>query len=142
MFKKIEGSFEKNSGVKHPDYESRNTRVSEYLRKYGQGKMEKIPTDTRPQVNDPRTVDEMLDDNNFEPSMATDDLDVMLELDSMKDRYNDAVEEINLTKSQKLKFDNAVKVLKDQNSSNDARLDAYRILDELEKQGKISRARD
>lgn len=142
MFKRIKCNSEFNDGIAHPDHEERNTRVSEYLRKYGQGKLEVLPTDNRPQVEDPRTVDEMLAGDNNEISMADDELDIITRLQDASDHFQEVFAEIELTKQQKEKFDNAVKVLNDPNASTEKKVDAYRILDELESKGKVTRARD
>lgn len=140
MFKKIKPVCEKNSSVEHPEHQYTNTRVSEYMRKYGQGKIDVLPTDSRPEVNDPRTPDQMLEDG-FEPGLGTDELDVMAQLDQMRDKYENAVADIKATEKQKEQFDEAVKVLQNKNASYEQISDAYRILDELERKGKISRAR-
>lgn len=140
MFDRIKGSFEKNSGKRHKDYESRNTSVSEYLRKYGTGKLETLPTDTRPEVNDDRSSDDMLNDE-FVEGLGTDELDVLMKIDENKERFQKAIDEVSLTKAQRVKFDNAMKVLNDRNSSTESLRDAYRVLDELEEKGKVKRAR-
>lgn len=141
MFKRIPvRSYEQNNGIAHPDYESRNTRVSEYLRKYGTGKLENLPRDTRPEVVDDRSVDEMLDDD-FVDGLGTDELDVLAKLDEAKERFAKMADTIRETKANRVKFDNAMKVLNDMNSSRDARMDAYRILEELEQKHLVTRAR-
>lgn len=124
----------------HKDYESRDTRVSEYLRKYGTGKIDEMPNDTRAEIKDNRSVDEQLADG-FEPSLGTDDLDVLMELDKAREHYEAALADIELTKQQKADFDKAIKVLKDSNSSIEMKEDAYRILRDLESKGKVTRAR-
>lgn len=140
MFRRdFKRSFEVNSGVLHPEHESRNTRVSEYLRKYGQGKIDNLPQDNRPEVIDSRTVDEKLDDGPLMPGLGTDELDVMAELSRMKDKWNNAVTDIETTKKDKQKFDAAVKVINDKNASYQQQRDAFRILEELEKKGKIKK---
>lgn len=141
MFKKQKPCFEKIDGRPHPDYESRNTRVSEYLRKYGTGKLDNLPRDTRPVVNDERSPDEMMNDE-FVDTMATDELDVMQQLDAAKERFEKMADTIRQTKTNRVKFDNAMKVLNDPNSSYESRKDAYRILDELEQKNVVTRARN
>lgn len=126
----------------HLEHETRNTRVSEYLRKYGQGKIDSLPTDTRPEVRDSRTDEEKINEPlSATDSLAADQLDVMLELQENAKRFEDAFAEIELTKQQKEKFDAAIKVLKDSNSSFEQKMDAERILDELEQSHKLTRAR-
>lgn len=143
MFKRITDiHYEKNSHLLHREHEERNTRVSEYLRKYGQGKIDSMPTDARPQVNDQRTPDEMLDDNTPENHMAFDNLDALMELERKKADFEAAFADIELTQKQKEKFDAAVKVLNDKNSSYEQIKDAERILDELKEAKKLKRARD
>lgn len=140
MFKKVKPVCEKNSPLEHPEHQFTNTRVSEYMRKYGQGKIDVLPTDSRPEVNDPRTPEEMLEDG-FEPGLGTDELDVIQQLDELRDRYNAAVADIKATEKQKAQFDEAVKVLNDPNASYQQMSHAYSILQELERKGKITRAR-
>lgn len=143
MFRRdIKHCFEPNSGVLHAEYEERNTRVSEYLRKYGQGKIDSMPIDNRPTVNDSRTVDEMLDDDDVTARLGADNLDVLMELDRKKADFEAAFADIELTQKQKEKFDAAVKVLNDKNSSYEQQQDALRILDELKEAKKVTRARD
>lgn len=135
-------SFDRVSQVEHPEHETRMTRVSEYLRKYGMGKIDAIPTDTRAVVNDPRTPDEMLDNpDKVTSALNAEPLDVLLELQNKSADYKKALEEIELTKKQKSDFDAAVKVLNDPNSSDEAKYDAHRILEELYQAKKITRAR-
>lgn len=138
----IKTAFEYNDGVDHPDLQHVNTRVSEYLRKYGTGQIDKIPQDTRQEITDNRTPDQMLAEGEMVPGLGTDDLDVMQELSRMRERYVAAIEAINMDKSDKNKFDKAMKVINDKNASYEAQMDAYRILEELEQKGKITRARD
>ena len=143
MFRRdIKPKFEHNSGVLHPEHEERNTRVSEYLRKYGQGKIDSMPTDNRPVVNDNRSVDEMLEDNDITNHMATDQLDAFMELDRKKADFEAAFKDIELTQKQRQKFDAAVKVLNDRNASYEQIKDAERILNELTEAKKVKRVRD
>lgn len=143
MFRRdIKPRLEHNSGIMHPEHEERNTRVSEYLRKYGQGKIDSMPTDNRPVVNDSRSVDEMLEDSDITNHMGTDQLDAIMELDRKKADFEYAFADIELTKKQKEKFDAAVKVLNDRNSSYEQRKDAERILNELQDAKKVKRVRD
>ena len=55
---------EKLSADLHSEHQTRNTDVSYYLMKFGTGKLEELPQDTRPEVHDDRTVDEMLTDDD------------------------------------------------------------------------------
>lgn len=141
MFKREKPVYESNSLLEHEDRQVTNTRVSEYLRKYGQGKIDSMPTDSRSEVVDDREPDQMLDDE-FVDGIGTDELDVMAELDRMKERYQAAQADISATQKQKEAFDAAVKILNDPNSSTDKVREAYSVLEELEKKGKIARARD
>lgn len=140
MFQRINPVFEQNSDLEHEEHQVTNTRVSEYMRKYGQGKIDVMPTDTRPEVDDPRTDEEKLSDD-FTPGLGTDELDVMAKLDEMKERYQNAVADIKVTEKQKAQFDEAIKVLNNPNSSSDAQYHALALLEELERKGKITRAR-
>lgn len=142
MFKRITSiQYEDIDTSLHPEHESRNTRVSEYLRKYGQGKIDSMPVDHRPTVNDTRSVDDMLD-SEYEPSLSTEHLDVLLELERKKEDFIKMNEDIEFTTKQRESFDAAVKVVNDSNSSYDDKLKAYEVLEELEKQAKVIRARN
>lgn len=135
-------SFDRVSQVEHPEHETRQTRVSEYLRKYGMGKIDVIPQDTRPVVNDPRTPDEMLEyPDKLTSALGTEPLDALIEIQNQSETYKKALAEIELTKKQKADFDAAVKVLNDPNSSDESKYDAHRILEELYAAKKITRAR-
>lgn len=126
----------------HPEHETRNTRVSEYLRKYGQGKIDDLPRDSRPEVHDNRSVDEMLDDpSHAADHMSFDELDAISEMNRKADDFKKAFADVKLTVQQKQKFDAAVKVLQDKNASDEQRLHALSILDELEQKHLVTRAR-
>lgn len=133
--------YEPNDGILHSEHESRDTRVSEYLRKYGQGKIDVMPTDSRPQVVDDRSDDEKISDP-FVPSLGTDELDVFQQLEANREKFQAAQADIEMTKKDRVRFDNAIKIINDDNASIDAQRDAYRILEELERKGKVSRVRD
>lgn len=129
--------LEHNSGVLHPEHQSVNTSVSEYLIKYGSGKIDSMPTDTRTEFNDDRSDEVKLKEGDDFP-LGTEELDVLEKLNSMADRLEEINTEVELSKTEKSKFDKAVAVLKDDNSSYEAKSDAYRILRELESKGKVS----
>lgn len=142
MFKRIKPVFENvGQNLPHEDYEVVQTRVSDYLRKYGSGQIESMPQDTRAEIHDERSVDEMLDDERFEPGLGTDQLDIIMEIDKNRKRFEDAINEMELTKKQRDEFDAAVKILNDANSSVQAREDAYKLLQELEQSGKLKKPR-
>lgn len=123
--------FEKNNHVPVKGFERKNTRVSEYLRKYGTGHLENVPTDNRPEMTDDRNVDEMLADG-FEPAQfGTDALDVLAELDSKKAAYEKAVQEIELTKKERQQFDELTAILNDPNASDEKKYEVMRKLDLL-----------
>lgn len=61
--------------------------------------------------------------------------------DKAKD-FENAFKDIELTKKQRDSFDKAIKVLNDANASYEQKVDAYRILDELEQAHKVNRVRD
>lgn len=134
--------FESVSRDVHPEHQTRNTRVSEYLRKYGQGRIDSMPTDNRPLVTDNRSVDEMLSDpDKLTSSLGTDELDVLVEMQQKADDFEAAFKDIELTRKQKEKFDAAIRVLRDKNASYDQLSDASRIIEELEQAKKVTRAR-
>lgn len=141
MYSKVKPVFETNSGLDHPEAQAVNTRVSEYLRKYGQGKIDELPKDSRPVVNDDREASDMLDDD-FVDGIGTDELDVLAQLDNMKERISVAQADLKATERQKEMFENACKVLNDPNSSTSERVHAMNTLDDLEKKGKITYARE
>lgn len=129
---------EKLSDTPHPEYQNVNTRVSEYLIKYGQGKIDSMPTDTRSEVQDNRSVDEMLDDPNPEFNLGTEELDALLEFQSRLEDFKKAELDIKASQKERISFENAMKVLDDPNASGDAKRDAYKILQKLEDSGKLS----
>lgn len=134
--------YEEMDVSKHPEHETRCTLVSEYLRKYGQGKIETMPTDSRPEINDSRSDDEKLDQvDKLTDSLGTEELDVLLQMQDKAADFEKAFKDIELTKKQKADYDKAIEVLKDENASYEMRMDAYRILDDLERKNKITRAR-
>lgn len=141
MYKKREKHYEKLSDERHAEFEVKDTRVSDYLRRYGTGHIEDLPTTSAPEVKDDRTEEEMLN-SEFEPTMATESVDILMEIERNKERFEKAVAEIELTASQKKRFDDAVRVLNDDNASIDSKREAYSILQELEDTGKLTRARD
>lgn len=126
------------SDVRHAEYQNVNTRVSEYLLKYGQGKIDVMPTDNRPEVTDDRSVDQMLDDETPEFDISSDELDVLLEFQKNADKFEQARLAIESSEKDKTAFENAMKVLNDPNSSDEAKRDSYRILDKLKQQGKVT----
>lgn len=140
MFARQKPAFEHNSLLEHDEHQEMNTRVSEYLRKYGQGKIDELPKDSRPEVSDDRPDDEKLNDE-FVDSLGTDELDVIAQLEAMRERYENAVADIKATEKQKQQFDDAVRVINDANSTPVQVREAYAVLNELESKGKITRAR-
>lgn len=138
-YKKFPPVGEKNSGINHPEYEVRETRVSDYLRRYGTGKIEDLPTTSAPEVHDDRTVDEMLD-SEFEPSLGTETVDVLMEIERNKERFEKAAAAIEASKTDKKRFDDAISVLRDGDAPYARKVEAYQILQELEDKGMIVRA--
>lgn len=137
MFKRENPVYENVSSELHPEHQDVNTRVSEYLIKYGQGKLDRMPNDTRQEVQDDRTVDQMLEDDDPTLALSTEELDVLLASQEAAERFEKAQLDIKATQAQRVKFDNAVAVLQDKNASADARRSAYAILAKLEKDGKL-----
>lgn len=142
MFKRVKPTYEHNSGVDHPDKQCINTRVSEYLRKYGTGQLEKLPTDTRQEIKDDRSDDEKLAEGRLVPGLGTDALDVMMEMDRQRERLAEIESAIDETSADFKKFQKAKSILDNPNASDDAKYDAYRIIAELENKGRVTRARD
>lgn len=140
MYKHRKPVYERVSSERHADFEVKDTRVSDYLRKYGTGHIDDFPTTSAPEVHDDRSEEEMLN-SEFEPSMATETIDILMEIDRNKDRFKAAVDEIELTEKQKKDFNDAMDALDDPNSPLDRKREAYSILQELMNSGKVSRAR-
>lgn len=142
MFKRSKPVFEPHgANLPHEDYEVVQTRVSDYLRRYGTGQIEAMPQDTRPEIHDERLVDEMLNSDQFEPGLGTDQLDIIMEIEKNRSKFEAAIAEMELTQKQREEFDAAVKILNDANSSVNAREDAYKLLRELEQSGKLKKPR-
>lgn len=143
MIPKTKNMYEKVDDTKHLEHQERNTRVSEYLKKYGVGKLEDLPTDNRPTITDERTVDEMLDDERGGKVdlLAFDELDALSEFNSRKEEFEKMRAEIDLTEKQSLSFDRAMSVLNSANASRDDKQEALAVLEELQKSGKVTHTR-
>lgn len=141
MFKRIKPVYESCSAARHPEAQNVTTSVSEYLRKYGQGKLEELPQDSRPTISDERSVEEMLDDNSRVDEMAFDELDAISELERKRDDFLKARDEIVMTEKDREAAKSAIKILDDPNSSDDQRREAYAVIDELLESGKAKRVR-
>ena len=131
-------------GTRHPEHQVRDTRVSEYYRKYGVRQLEDMPSDSRPLLPpDERTTDEMLSDDSLSnvDLMSFDELDAISMLNDHADQFAAAKEELELTQKQAEEFDNALKVLNDEKSTFDQKREAYEILQDLERSGKVKRTR-
>lgn len=140
MFKKIQNlSYEVVDPTPHPEFESRNTSVSEYFRKYALGKTDQMPQDMRPEVSDDRSSDEMLEDDSKINHMGCDDLDVLQEMNDNAEKFEEALKDIELTKKQRQMFEDATKILNDPNTSLDQKKEAYAVLEEIN--DKVTRAR-
>lgn len=139
-YKKEKPVYQDLDYTNHPEYEIKETRVSDYLRKYGTGHIDELPTSSAPEIKDDRSVDEMLAEG-FEPSMSTETIDILMEIERNKDRFEAAVAELELTQTQKKEFDDAVKAINDPNTPYDRKIEAYHLLQDLESKGKITRAR-
>lgn len=141
MFKRIKPVFEHCTNYKHPEAQNVDTRVSEYLRKYGQGKIDDLPQDRRAVVTDERTVEQMLDDDARVDHMAFDELDAISELASKREAFLKARDEIEMNKKDIEAADAAMKIIDDPNSSESKKLEACAVLDELIESGKAKRVR-
>lgn len=139
MFKRKKCSREELDLTPHPDFEQVNTSVSEYFRKYSQGKIENLPTDSRPEVTDDRSPDQMLDDDSKTNHMSCDDLDALQEFEANRSAFEDAIKDIELTAKQRKAFEDATKILDDPNSTLEKKREAYEVLEELK--DKVTRAR-
>lgn len=139
MFARRSKTFVKLSSDPHPDAEQVNTSVSEYFRKYSQGKIENLPTDSRPTVSDERTESEMLEDNSKVNHLSCDDLDALQEFNEHRQEFEDAIADIQLTKEQAQRFREATDILDSPKATVDQKREAYEVLEELK--NKITRAR-
>lgn len=143
MIPKTKLQYEQVDSTKHLEHQERNTRVSEYLKKYGVGKLEDLPSDNRPTITDERTVDEMLDDERGGKVdlLAFDELDALSEFNSRKEEFEQMRAEIDLTEKQSQSFDRAMSVLNSANASRDDKQEALAVLEELQKSGKVNHTR-
>lgn len=143
MIPKTKLQYEEVDSTKHLEHQERNTRVSEYLKKYGVGKLEDLPTDKRPTITDERSVDEMLDDvrGGMVDLLSFDELDALSEFNSRKEEFEKMRAEIELTEKQSLTFDRAMSVLNSANASRDDKQEALAVLEELQKSGKVTHTR-
>lgn len=139
MFKRKKTAKVEVDSTPHPDFEQVNTSVSEYFRKYAHGKIENLPQDSRPEVADDRTSDEMLNDDSKMNHMSCDDLDVLQEYEMHREDFENAIKDIELTKAQAKAFKDACDVLDNPNSSLQQKKEAYEVLEEL--RDKVTRAR-
>ena len=140
-FLRREKVFQVLDDTPHPKFVEKNTSVSEYLRKYGQGKVENLPQDSRTEVEDNRSVDEMLEDDASLDSMATEELDVILELERKSQDFDAMRKDIDDTESAKKEFDEAVRVIKSPQSLPTEKKQAYDVIDALVEEGKVKRVR-
>lgn len=136
MFERRPVVYEVISQVEHPEKQNVNTSVAEYLRKYGTGKIDAMPTDPRPEVSDPRSEEEMLADG-FEPGLGTDELDVLQQINENLERFQKAREAIEMNQKQRERFDRALAILKDPNSIQANRSEALAILEEMTEEGYV-----
>lgn len=115
---------------KHKDFEIKETRVSDYLRRYGTGHIEDVPQNTAPEVRDDRTVEQMLEEP-FVEHLSTEPVDVIMLIDANRERFEKAFKELELTKTQHKRFKDALSVINNPNASHDSKREAYSILEEL-----------
>lgn len=142
MFKRLENhSFEIVDGTPHPDYEVHETSVAEYFRKYSVGKTDNMPTDPRPECPpDERSETEMLEDDSVINTLGCDDLDVLQEINDNSEKFKAALEDIELTKTQRKQFEEATAIIDDPNASLSQKREAYAVLESLNE--KVTRARN
>lgn len=132
-------SGEVHDKARHPDFESVNTSVAEYFRKYAVGKSDKMPVDPRPEITDGRDESEMIEDNSKINHLGCDDLDAMMEMEANKEKFAAALADIELTQKQSEIFKQATDVLNNPNSTPEQKREAYQDLEELH--DKVTRAR-
>lgn len=146
----------------HAEYEIKETRVSDFLRRYGTGHIEDVPQNKAPEISNERVssaMDTILDKKaneverskafevlneeteGFIPSMATETIDVLAEIEANKERFEKAFNEIELTKTASKKYKDALSVINNPNAPLDAKREAYATLDSLITNG-YARARN
>lgn len=145
----------------HPEYEIKETRVSDYLRRYGTGHIDDVPQNRAPEVANERVttaMDTILDKkanevarskafevlneetDGFVPHMSTETVDVLEEIEANKERFEKALKDIELTKTASKRYRDALSVINNPNASTDAKREAYSILNGLVADG-YARAR-
>lgn len=128
--------LERVSKQPHPDFQFVETRVSEFLRLYGSGKIQNLPEDPRPEVQDNRSTDEMLADP-FQPTMATEEVEILAMFQEKAEDFEKAMQDAILTHKDQERAEELLNILK--NSTDfEEKQSAY---DELEEIKSRSRAR-
>lgn len=125
--------YEVNSGVEHAERQVVNTRVSHYLRLYATGKISEFPTngliENRELPEDMRN--DLLNRNLPLPELGTDPVEVMGYLAENRERFESLVSDYNLAISDQERYDDAMAVLDDDNSTIEQKAAAVRVLDAI-----------
>lgn len=130
-FVKRTPELEKVSQLRHPDFKFTETRVSEFLRLYGSGKIQNLPEDPRPEVVDNRSTDEMLADP-FQPTMATEPVEVLAMFQEKAADFQKAIDDALLTAKDAQRKDELLEVL-NSSTSFDEKQEALEELEEIKK---------
>lgn len=136
----------------HSDYEIKETRVSDYLRRYGTGHIDDVPQTKAPEVSNERVssaMDIILDKkaneverskafevlneetDGFVPHMSTETIDVLAEIEANKERFENALKDIQLTKTASKRYNDALAVVNNPNAPLDSKREAYSVLESL-----------
>lgn len=134
----VDPHYEENSGVEHPEHQVINTRVSHYMRLYATGKISEFPTNglrENPELPEGLRKD-LLNRNLPLPEHGTDPVEIMDYLNSNRDRLESLVQDYNLAISDRQRYDNAMSVINDPNSTPEQISVAVRMLESIEKKAR------
>lgn len=134
----VEPHYEENSCVEHPEHQVINTRVSHYMRLYATGKISEFPTNglrENPELPEGLRKD-LLNRNLPLPEHGTDPVEIMDYLNSNRDRLESLVQDYNLAISDRQRYDNAMSVINDPNSTPEQISVAVRTLESIEKKAR------
>lgn len=122
---------EHNQYVEHPEHQERITSVSHLYEKYRTGKIEDMPSTSLPQMpDDPRSDDEMLNDD-FVLGLGKDELDIMNRYKAIREKLQEEFKTIKMDAENKKKYEDALAVLDDPNSTPKQKAVAYQTIEKL-----------
>lgn len=122
---------EHNSTVEHKEHQERITSVAHLYEKYRTGKIEDMPRSSLAQMpDDNRSDDEMLNDD-FILGLGRDELDIMKRYQELSDKLRAELDNLRLTKEKKKKYQEALAVIDNPQSSQRAKAEAYQTIEML-----------